>query len=193
METQTSEVKSAPSGADLVRNARARLQARDPRAAVAALKAALDSGERTAELMELLGVAQGMAGNTSAARHAFEEATKLEPSRATAHYNFALVLAGDGELEQAAEEASTAVYLDPNHAGAQKLRDQVVQQMRDRRYIGEQAFQTVGSTPSPEALRSGVLGGLTCGVCGKKNLFSARVCRHCGTFIKEMPDVVPVE
>ena len=174
-----------------LKQARARLRAQDARGAVAVLKAAYAQGERSGEILELLGVAHGMAGNTSAARAAFEEATRLEPSRATAHYNYAIVLARDGELEQAFEEANTAVFLDSRHQGAAQLQAQLAQQIRDKRYIGEQAFQTVTSGPQTDP--TGPLAGLTCPVCGKKNLFSARVCKHCGTFIKEMPDVVPVE
>jgi tetratricopeptide (TPR) repeat protein len=133
-----------------------------------------------------------MAGNTSASRNAFAEATRLDPGRATAHYNYAVVLSRDGELEMAAEEANTAAYLDPKHPGAAQLRQQLAQQIRDRKHIGEEVFRTVGSGPQTP-ITAGVLGQLTCGVCGKKNAFSARVCRHCGTFIKEMPDVEIVE
>lgn len=186
-------MSTATSASDAVRQARTRLQARDPRGAVEALKAAVSQGERTAELMELLGVSLGMAGNMSGARNAFEEATKLEPNRATAHYNYAIVLSRDGELERAAEEADTAVFIDPKHEGATRLREQIVQQIRDRRYLGEEPFQTVGRTPSPDALNSSVVTQLKCTVCGKMNVFHARVCRHCGTFIKEMPDVEIVE
>lgn len=179
--------------AEAVKTARTRLQGRDARGAIVALKAAIAGGERTGEMLELLGVAQGMAGNTSASRQAFEDATRLEPGRASAHYNYAVVLSRDGELEMAAEEANTAAYLDPKHAGVAILQKQLIEQIRHRKLIGDEAFTTVGRGPSTDAMRCGVLGQLTCPVCGKNNLFSARVCRHCGTFIKEMPDIVPVE
>jgi tetratricopeptide (TPR) repeat protein len=176
-----------------LKKARAKLEARDPAGAIAELKPAISNGSRSGELMELVGVAHGMAGNASAARAAFEEATRLDPGRVSAHYNYAVILSRDGELEMAVEEANTALYIDPKHAGAAQLKQQVTQQIQDRKRLGEEVFRTVGREASMDARTSGAVSQLKCLVCGKTNLFTARVCRHCGTFIKEMPDIVPVE
>jgi tetratricopeptide (TPR) repeat protein len=178
--------------ANALKAARTKLQSRDARGAVEALKTVAEAGERTGEILELMGIAHGMAGNTSAARAALVEATRLEPGRASAHFNYAVLLSRDGELEMAVEEANTAAYIDPKHVGAQQLQQQLAQRIRDRKLLGDADSPTIGTGPQVP-ITSASVSQLICEVCRKPNPFQARVCRHCGTFIKEMPDVVPVE
>lgn len=102
----------------------------DPTAAITAAREALrrrDSDEairlltsinRAAEASELLGIAYELAGNRPAALDALKVAIQTESDRASAHFNYAVILAKEQRLDEAAREAQRALELNPDYTSA---------------------------------------------------------------------------
>jgi tetratricopeptide (TPR) repeat protein len=175
-----------------IRTARQWLQRGRPDRAVEVLKQVLTE-EETAEGCELLGIAQSMCGNGKAARAAFQMATRLEPGRASAHYNYAVILADANELDEASTENNTALYIDPAHAGANALQQQLKRRLQERDYTSHLGFEAVGRGEDVTKATVGRWANLDCPICGAKNFMTARTCTRCGSLIPEMDDVIPVE
>jgi tetratricopeptide (TPR) repeat protein len=182
------DVRTAP--LDYARSALRRGQAAQ---AIAALSHLTNSGQVTPEIQELLGVAHTMAGNASAARAAFQQALTLDRSRASAHYNYALFLMAQNELDEAAEENDAALYLSPQHAGALNLRKQLSQKLFDRRYVSEEGFAAVGNGGDRIKSPSEQWAKLECPMCGGKNFITARTCSRCGGLLPEIDEIIPIE
>src|SRR5687767_8557928 len=109
----------ALSAADRINAAKSALVRREPLAAIAHLNQILAEQPGNSEAAELLGVAQSQAGNRPEALEAFRLATQLEPSRATAHYNYAFLLSQDKDtLDEAIEENRAALLIKPDYAQA---------------------------------------------------------------------------
>src|SRR5262245_14859782 len=114
--------------------ARAALRTGEAANAIAALLYARTEEPQSAEVLELLGMAHWMAGNIQAARQELDEATHLDPRRASAHYNFALVLAELNMLDEAVQENHAALFISPGHEGALKLHANLTQRIKFRDY-----------------------------------------------------------
>jgi tetratricopeptide (TPR) repeat protein len=172
---------------------RAALQQGQSGQAVNLLKELVNAGTATAEAYELLGMALAMTGNSAAARKAFIESTHKDPSRISAHYNYAVFLAATGDLDEAAEENRTVLFLSPQHPGALALQKKLLQRLRERDFTSEEGFAVVGSGIDPSKNPSGILGKMKCPICGGANIVTARVCQRCGSLIPEMEELVQVE
>ncbi|MBN8236631.1 rhomboid family intramembrane serine protease [Halobacillus kuroshimensis] len=66
-------------------------------------------------------------GESSEAKDDLEQVISIAPDLAEAHYNLALLLQQDGELEKAAERASTAAELNPDNTNFQQLNKELAQ------------------------------------------------------------------
>src|SRR5438105_9933485 len=91
---------------DRINAAKIALRRGDAIAAIAALTAGAMPSD--SEGMELLGMAYSLAGNHESALDAMQRATHLNRTRASAHYNFALLLSKNPRnLDEAVEENQT--------------------------------------------------------------------------------------
>lgn len=171
---------------------RAALQRKHFWLALPALKEVLLADPEHVEALELLGIAHTLANNPTAARAAFRQATRLAPGRTSAHFNYALFLFNISDLDEAAEELQTTLYLAPQHAGAIQLQQQLNERLRFRGVTAEEGFALVGSRGRNLDSMPG-LETLQCPICGGMNRVMAKVCKKCNSYIPEMPDVIPVE
>jgi tetratricopeptide (TPR) repeat protein len=175
--------------------ARAALRKGEPLSAVAILKRCIADSGTSAEAEELLGIAQTQAGNRHAALEAFRRATEMEPSRATAHFNFAVVLAQDKDsLDEAVEENQAALLINPGYTQALALQESLRTRIRERAWRTEEDFQVVDvGDVDPRHRPGGQFAKLECPICGGMNFATARVCVRCGSLIPEVEEIVPVE
>lgn len=175
--------------------AKAALRRGEPLAAVALLRTALAENPANAEVAELLGIAQIQSGNRDAALDAFRQATELEPGRASAHFNFSLVLSQDKDaLDEAIEENQAALLINPSYAQALALQDALRKKVQERAWRSDEDFAVVQvGDVDPRHQADGEFVKLECPVCGGMNFSTARVCRRCGSLIPEMEEIVPVE
>lgn len=175
-----------------IQTARAALQRKHHWVAVPALQAVVDAEPNHVEAYELMGIAQTFADNPTAARQAFIQATRRDPQRVSAHFNFALFLFNLNDLDEAVEEVIATLYLSPAHTGALALEKQLQEKIKFRDHTADEGFALVGSRP-PDTGSLSALRNLQCPTCGGLNLVSAKVCKKCNSFIPEMPDIIPVE
>ena len=96
---------------------------------------------RKADLHFVLGNAFFAQGRKAEARGAFENTVKLEPTRASAHYNLAVVGCEMGDRTTASREAAEALRLDPSHARARDLLREL-RAPRDRERGEKKKFQS---------------------------------------------------
>jgi tetratricopeptide (TPR) repeat protein len=75
----------------------------------------------TPEAWDGLGDCLVALGNIPRAEHAYRESLRLDPGRAVAHYNLAVLLAGTGRMAEAVAEAGRAVALEPDNKDATQL------------------------------------------------------------------------
>ena len=186
---------SSVSNGSRLEEARAALRKGEPLAAIAILKRSIADSGSSAEAEELLGIAQTQAGNRKAALEAFRRATELEPSRATAHFNYAVVLAQDRDsLDEAVEENQAALLINPGYAQALALQETLRTKIRERAWRTEEDFKVVDvGDVDPRHRPGGQFAKLECPVCGGMNFATARVCVRCGSLIPEVEEIVPVE
>jgi tetratricopeptide (TPR) repeat protein len=175
-----------------LQSGRAALQRKHHWLAVPALKDVVAADPTNVEAQELLGVAQTLASNPTAAKHAFRQATRLDPARISAHFNFALFLFHQNDLDEAAEEVHTTLFLDPSHSAAHMLQEKITEKLKFRGITAEEGFALVG-TRGREVNATPGLETLQCPICGGMNRVMAKVCRKCNSYIPEMPEIVPVE
>jgi tetratricopeptide (TPR) repeat protein len=176
-----------------LRAARAALKRKQAGPAVRHLDSLLARERDHAEAWELLGIAHTMAGDVPAARRAFEEATRRAPQRASAHYNFALFLAGINELDEAVLENQAALYLAPTHSGALSLQRTLAERIRFREHTADVGFAAVGKGAGPSRDPEAAWNHLECPICGARNFVTVRVCARCGNLLPEAEEIVPVE
>ncbi len=184
-----------PEELDVVRRiqgAKSALQSRQGSYALELLKPLSVDGSGTAEVLELAAMAHAMIGNQSLASKFFRQATILEPGRVTSHYNFAVFLTAIKEYHEASEENQAVLYLQPTHAGALVLQTKLQTLIRERDIVSEEGFETVGRGVDPSKV-SGRWSNLPCPKCGGSNFMTARMCKKCGSYIPEMPEIIPVE
>jgi tetratricopeptide (TPR) repeat protein len=171
---------------------RAALQRGQHWLALPALKDLLQAEPEHVEAFELLGIAHTLAGEPDSARAAFRKATRLAPGRASAHFNYAIFLFNDNDLDEAAVELHATLYLEPTHVGAIQLQQQLNERLRFRGVTADEGFAVVGTRGRNLDSMPG-LETLQCPTCGGMNRVMAKVCKKCNSFIPEMPDIVPVE
>lgn len=176
-----------------LRTVRDALKKKQPGQAVPILKSLLARLPDHAEAWELLGVTHAMAGHAPAARRAFEEATRHNPHRASAHFNFALFLAGIEALDEAVQENNVALYLAPTHPGALALQKTLAERIHFRAYTAEEGFTAVGKGNGPSRDPGAAWNRLACPTCGAQNFVTARTCARCGDYLPEVEEIVPVE
>lgn len=176
-------------------HARAALQQKRYWQAVPALEAVIRADPSHAEAFELLGIAHTLTGDSRSARRAFRSATEADPGRATAHYNYALYLFEANEIDEAAEENNTALFISPSHAGANILQRQIREKLRFRDYTCDEAQEValVGRASGAPSIPSGEWKKLQCPYCNAMNFVTAKVCEKCNMLIPEMDEIVPVE
>ena len=187
--------QSATSNGSRVLEARAALVRGEPLAAIAILKREYTESGASGELAELLGIAHTQAGNRHAALDSFRDATELEPGRATAHFNYAVLLAQDRHtLDEAVEENQAALLIKPDYPQALALQETLRTRIRERAWRTEEGFSVVQvGDVDPRHRSEGAFVKLECPVCGGMNFSTARVCQRCGSLIPEMEEIVPVE
>ncbi len=184
-----------PDDAEVMRrilSAKSALQSRQGAYALELLKPLSVDGSGTAEVMELAAMAHAMIGNQAAATKFFRQATVIEPDRVSAHYNFAIFLTAVKEFHEASEENQTVLYLKPEHTGALDLQKRLEVLVRERDLVSEEGFQPVGREVDPSKVTAR-WSNLLCPKCGGKNTMTSRVCSKCGSFITEMPEIIPLE
>ncbi len=147
----------------------------------------------TTAVLELLGIARAKTGNLDGACEALEQATRRSPSDPSPHFNYAVLLAQMGRLDDAASEIDVTLYLCPNHAGALALRNNVVMRLRNRAYRSHDGFTTVAHRPDPVGKPSSEWARLKCQSCGSLNFVTAKVCSRCGTLLSQDEPVIPLE
>jgi spermidine synthase len=86
--------------------------------AESALKKVLVQNRWIAEVWEMLGLVSAARGNWNEAKAHHVRAARLEPYRATAHYNLGIVLQETGRLVEAAEAYRAALSIEPRDAEA---------------------------------------------------------------------------
>jgi tetratricopeptide (TPR) repeat protein len=173
--------------------ARTALQNKRPWEAVRHLKSLLSTEPDHAEAREYLAIAHTLEGNHVAARQEFQNATRLAPSRSSAHFNYALFLFNRNELDEAMEENVVALFIDRNHAGALALQKQLQEKIRFRDYTADEGLAVVGSRPNTAPQPSEEWRRLQCPYCGGMNFVTAKVCKKCNNLIPEMEAIRPVE
>ncbi|MEP6754080.1 MAG: tetratricopeptide repeat protein [Chthonomonadales bacterium] len=160
--------------------------------AIAILKQIEPEMAARSDFYELMGMAQTVAGNNTAARDAFRKATRIEPGKFSVHYNYAVFLLKIGDEDEATEENQTALMIEPGNANAVALQAKIRTRIQDRDYVSEEGFEAVGAGKNPMNA-SGRWTNLQCPTCGHKNFMTARVCKNCQSYIPEMDEIIPVE
>lgn len=102
-------------------------RAERPDAAVRALREAIAGGDGkpTPALLAELSLAQNAAKDDASAKASLEEALKLDPKYATAHYLLGSVLAGAGDFKGAAVHYKKCIELDPKSELAKKAKEKL--------------------------------------------------------------------
>lgn len=177
----------------LLDRARAALDAGDALTAIVELTSIVKSDPANAEAWEWLGVAQHRAGNLESARGALERAIVLVPQRARAHLHLARILRQLRELDTAVQEVQAALLLDPLDPDAQRLQQELAQDIRSVRDHTSDGFAVVKPAPNPLQQPPGAWARIPCPVCGFRNFITARTCARCGSLLPEGEDVRPVE
>jgi Flp pilus assembly protein TadD len=144
-------------------------------------------------VLELLGIARAKTGDLDGACAALEEATRRAPSDPSPHYNYAMLLAHMGRLDDAAGEIDVTLYLAPDHPGARTLQQNVAMRLRNRAHRSDDAFRTVDVRPDPVGRPASEWARLECQSCGAPNFMTARVCRRCGSLLSQDEPVTPLE
>lgn len=178
---------------DRLESARAALRTNDPLKAIVCIKAHLAVAADSAEAEELLGIAHARAGNRAKAHEALNRATELDPRRASAHYNRALLLDGDDEIDEAIEEVQTALLIKPDYAAAHALQQRLTTRLQDRAYRSDEQFALVDRDTKPLNRSDSDWIKLPCHNCGAQNFITARTCSRCGVYFAGEREVVPVE
>lgn len=181
-------------GGPEVSQARAEIQGGRSQSAVDRLRRLVQQSPEDGPSHMLLGVALMQSGNLPAAREAFSRSTDLQPSSATAHYNFAVFLAHTGELEDAIVEADTALYLAPRHEGAQKLRATLAGRIRDKHNRASLDGRMPGlAKPTVAQGDLKPWERLPCQSCGALNHITSRTCCRCSVLLSQDKPVIPME
>jgi len=173
--------------------ARQALRRNDPVAAVATLEAAMADAPDCPALLECLGIALWSAGRRKEALHALDRAAAADRSRPSAHYNYALVLAAEHQVDEALEEVDAALYLSPAHSGARALREHLSRRIRYRQRTSEEGFEVRPREAAPGQRVPGAWSNLECRSCGARNLVTARTCARCGSRLPEEDETVFME
>jgi Tfp pilus assembly protein PilF len=102
-------------------------RAERPDAAVRALREAIAAGggKPTPALLAELSLAQNAAKDDAGAKASLEEALKLDPKYATAHYLLGSVLAGAGDFKGAAVHYKKCIEIDPKSELAKKAKEKL--------------------------------------------------------------------
>jgi Tfp pilus assembly protein PilF len=102
-------------------------RAERPDAAVRAVREAIAGGDGkpTPALLAELSLAQNAAKDDAGAKASLEEALKLDPKYATAHYLLGSVLAGQGDFKAAAVHYKKCIELDPKGELAKKAKEKL--------------------------------------------------------------------
>src|SRR5574341_377866 len=101
-----------------VEEARERLSQRQPAEAARILREHLAGQVGTAEEQMLLGVAAAQSGDNRTAMEALEQAVKLDPNNAVAHFNLGQVYRQVGRLREAQDACERALQLRPEYPAA---------------------------------------------------------------------------
>jgi Tfp pilus assembly protein PilF len=98
-----------------------------PDEAVRALSGAIKAGDGkpTAALLSELALAQHAAGLKGEAKDSLEQALKLDPKNASAHYVLGSMLAGDGQKRAAIEHYQKCIELDPKGPLAERAKEKL--------------------------------------------------------------------
>ena len=182
---------SSPYAATLAQ-ARAALQSGQGVSAIAILKSISPDLTNRSDYYETLGMAQTVAGNNTAAKEAFRTATRIEPGKFSAHFNYAVFLVRIDDMDEATEENQTALLIDPGNVKAHELQAKIRKRLQERDYVSDEGFEAVGSGGNPMN-QTGRWSNLVCPTCGAKNFMTARVCKNCQALIPEMDELIPVE
>ncbi len=94
-------------------------------------RAGLALGSLPADLYFVMGNALFAQGRLPEACAAYETAIRLNPQRASFHYNLAVAHLKLGDAKGAVREAEIALKLDPAHSRAKKLRDEAASSGKD--------------------------------------------------------------
>jgi Tfp pilus assembly protein PilF len=102
-------------------------RAQKPDVAVRALREAISAGDGkpTPALLSELSLAQNAAKDDAGAKASLEEALKLEPKYATAHYLLASLLAAEGDYKSAVLHYKRCIDLDPKSDLARRAKDKL--------------------------------------------------------------------
>jgi len=178
-----------------IHTARAALRSRQPLVAIAQLNGLLAQHPDNVDAAELLGVAHSQAGNRQKALDALQRATEIDPGRATAHYNYALILAEDkNTLDDAVMEVQAALLINRDYPQALALQEKLTQRIRERAWRSDEEFAVVDAgNLDPRKNPQRAFAKLQCPYCNGMNFSTARVCVKCGNLIPEMEEIVPVE
>ena len=77
--------------------------------------------DEDAEVCDLLGISLEMVGNRQAAIESMLRAIQLDPNRASAHLNYAQLLAREERFQEAIEQAKIALRIKPEYPAAREL------------------------------------------------------------------------
>lgn len=102
-------------------------RAQKPDVAVRALREAIAAGDGkpTPALLSELSLAQNAAGDAAGAKASLEEALRLAPKYATAHYLLGSLLAGEGDFKAAAQHYKRCIELEPQGELSRKAREKL--------------------------------------------------------------------
>ena len=121
-----------PTVSQNLKYAKSALRKGESLAAIVHLKLALAAEPENAEVLELLGIAHEKEGDRTAALEALAAATETDPRRASAHYNYALVLSEAAMLDEALEEVQAALMIRPTYSAASDLHASIARRLKDR-------------------------------------------------------------
>jgi Tfp pilus assembly protein PilF len=102
-------------------------RAQKPDVAVRALREAIAAGDGkpTPALLSELSLAQNAAGDGAGAKASLEEALRIAPKYATAHYLLGSLLAGEGDFKGAAQHYKRCIELEPQGELSRKAREKL--------------------------------------------------------------------
>jgi Tfp pilus assembly protein PilF len=102
-------------------------RAQKPDVAVRALREAIAGGDGkpSPALLSELSLAQHAAADTAGAKASLEEALRLAPKYATAHYLLGSLLAGEGDFKAAAQHYKRCIELEPQGDLSRKAREKL--------------------------------------------------------------------
>ena len=141
-------IEPEPPSVESVSEARDSLRHGDAESAIRGLKKLLERDSEDAEAAELLGIAYERSGDLDSALEAMRVAVLTDPTRASSHYNYAVLLAKADRLVDAYRQTEVALRLNPLYTAARDYQQALQSRITTDQSSGIHAIVSSGDSLS---------------------------------------------